>query len=66
MTLSQQPGGNVARCDKSCNPLYQFVLGQQRRVTLIRHHDDLELVGGFPATKVTKVKKMIDPTTAAA
>jgi hypothetical protein len=39
-----QPGGEVARCDKGYNPPYQVGLGQERRVTLVRHHDDLNLV----------------------
>jgi hypothetical protein len=34
----------VARSNKSCNPPYQLGLGQQRRVTLIRHYGDFELV----------------------
>jgi hypothetical protein len=39
-----QPGGGVARCDKGYNPPYQTGLGQEGRVTLIRHYDDLERV----------------------
>jgi hypothetical protein len=38
-----QPGADVARCDKICDPPYQLGLGQQRRVTLIRHHGDVDL-----------------------
>src|SRR5262249_44610217 len=37
------PGADVARGDKIGNPPYQLGLVQQRRVTLIRHHGDVDL-----------------------
>src|SRR5260370_19808707 len=33
------PRGDVACCDKGCNPPYHLGLNQQGRVTLIRHDD---------------------------
>jgi hypothetical protein len=38
------PGCDVARCDELRNPPYQVGLDQERRVTLVRHHDDLDFV----------------------
>src|SRR5215471_17039998 len=37
------PCGDIARCNKGCNPPYHHGLGQQWRVTLIRYDDDFEL-----------------------
>ena len=37
------PCGDIARCNKGCNPPYHIGLGQEWRVTLIRHDDDFEL-----------------------
>ncbi len=37
------PCGDIARSNKGCNPPYHLGLGQEWRVTLIRHDDDFEL-----------------------
>jgi hypothetical protein len=37
------PCGDIARCNKGCNPPYHLGLGQEWRVTLIRHDDNFEL-----------------------
>ena len=37
------PCGVIARCNKGCNPPYRHGLGQEWRVTLIRHDDDFKL-----------------------
>src|SRR5438132_14284108 len=37
------PCGDIARCNKGCKPPYHLGLGQEWRVTLIRHDDDFEL-----------------------
>src|SRR5262249_14969882 len=37
------PCGDIARCNKGCNPPYCHGLGQEWRVTLIRYADDFDL-----------------------
>jgi hypothetical protein len=37
------PCGDIARSNKGCNPPYHLGLGQEWRVTLIRHDDNFEL-----------------------
>ena len=36
-------GGDIARCNKGCNPPYNHGIGQEWRVTLIRYDDDFDL-----------------------
>src|SRR5215470_18364332 len=41
------PCGDIARCNKGCNPPYCHGLGQEWRVTLIRYDDDFELTTAY-------------------
>jgi hypothetical protein len=41
------PCGDIARCNKGCNPPYRHGLGQEWRVTLIRYDDDFELTTAY-------------------
>jgi hypothetical protein len=69
------PGrGEIQRCLRQLGPDIQWVESYvadnktfcvylAKDEAIIRRHAE---ISGFPATKITEVKKMIDPTTAAA
>src|SRR6516164_5496383 len=58
------PCGDIARCNKGCNPPYHHGLGQEWRVTLIRHDDDFELTTSSAAScRLRAVKSASEPMT---